>query len=269
MNPAEELRCAREYVRTKDPALAQRMVTANLRLVVKIAHGYAHHDRDLRDLVQEGNLGLIHAVTRYDPRRGVKLCSYAAWWIRAYILKYTVANWRLVKTGTTQAQRRLFFRLRAEQGKLERQGGQPDVRRLAAGLNVKTAEVVSMMERFAGSDTSLDAPAHPHEVRSRSIGDSLASEAALRPDVRAEASEFAQAVGASLKGFGRTLHGRERAIYLRRLMSEEPETLAQLAARFGVTRERTRQVEQRLKGRIRDYLRNQLGDALEPVRAAA
>jgi len=269
MDPAEELRCAQEYVRTRDPALGERLVTANLRLVVKIAKGYSRQHRDLRDLVQEGNLGLMHAVTRFDPRRGVKLCSYAAWWIRAYILKYTVANWRLVKTGTTQAQRRLFFRLQSERGKLESQGGPPDVRRLAAGLNVRPADVVAMMERFAGNDTSLDARANPHELASRTIGESLASESALRPDVRAEAAEFARAVASCLKGFGRTLSGRERAIYVRRLMSEDPETLSQLASRFGVTRERTRQVEERLKGRIRDHLRHKLGDALEPLQAAA
>src|SRR6266700_2770362 len=117
MERDEEHRCASEYVKGRDPLLAERLITSNLRLVVKIAKGYGRAHCDMRDLIQEGNLGLIHAVERFDPDRGVKLCSYAAWWIRAYILKYTIENWRLAKTGTTQAQRRLFFALQRERSK--------------------------------------------------------------------------------------------------------------------------------------------------------
>ena len=122
----EEHELAAEFVKTQDPEIARRLVTANLRLVVKIAHEYRRAYRNLLDLVQEGNVGLMQAVKKYDPFRGVKLSSYAAWWIRAYILKFILNNWRLVKIGTTQAQRKLFFNLRKEKEKLEKLGFAPD-----------------------------------------------------------------------------------------------------------------------------------------------
>jgi RNA polymerase sigma-32 factor len=265
----EEMACAADYARTKDPLLAQRLVTANLRLVVAIAKAYRRGEADMRDLIQEGNLGLMHAVTRFDPSRGVKLCSYATWWIRAYILKYTIANWRLVKTGTTQAQRRLFFRLQRERSKFERNGIRPDATQLAAALSVKERDVVNMIERFAGGETSLEAPAGAQESATKTIGDFLSADSGLRPDVRIETLQFDQAIRDKLELFARTLQGRERKIYKARLVSEDPVTLSDLAVGFGVTRERTRQLEQRLKGRIRDYLRHELGDAVEPSRMAA
>ena len=269
MDRAEELRCADEYARTKDPLLAQRLVTANLRLVVAIAKGYRRGHADMRDLIQEGNLGLMHAVTRFDPSRGVKLCSYAAWWIRAYILKYTISNWRLVKTGTTQAQRRLFFRLQRERSRFERIGVRPDATQLAVALSVKERDVVNMMERFAGGEASLETPVSAHDSGTKTLGDCLSADSALRPDVRIETLEFDQALRDKLNAFAQTLQGRERKIYKTRLVSEDPVTLSHLAVDFGVTRERTRQLEQRLKGRIREFLRHELGDALEPGRLAA
>src|SRR6185295_5701855 len=126
----------------------------------------------------------------YDPRRGVKLSSYAAWWIRAHILKYTIDNWRLVKTGTTQAQRRLFFRLRGERSKLERRGVPSDAGQLAAALDVKESEVTDMLERFASTEASLDMPRIPGSAKSGTIGDSLSAELGLRPDAQVEAVEF-------------------------------------------------------------------------------
>jgi RNA polymerase sigma-32 factor len=265
MERAEELRCATEYVKTREPRLAERLVTANLRLVVAIAKGFRRPDLDLRDIVQEGNLGLMHAVERFDPERGVKLSSYAAWWIRAYIMKYTIESFRLVKVGTTQAHRKLFFRLSAERRKLESTGITPDAGQLAAVLDVREKDVNTMLQRLAAGETSLDTPT----TETGTLGDSLSGEPALRPDVRVEASEFEQAVRQRLNKFGRTLGGRERTIYQCRLVSDEPATLSHLATGFGVTRERTRQIEQRLKGRLRDYLRGELGDAVEPCRAAA
>src|SRR5206468_6701404 len=127
-------------------------ITANLRLVVKIAHEYRRAHRTLLDLVQEGNLGLLQAVRKYDPYRGVKLSSYAAWWIRAYILKFILNNWRLVKIGTTQAQRKLFFNLRKEKEKLEQLGFAPEHRLLAERLDVTETEVAEMERRLEGSD---------------------------------------------------------------------------------------------------------------------
>jgi RNA polymerase sigma-32 factor len=269
MTRAEEYECAIEYVKTKNPILAERLIVANMRLVVTIARGFCRAGGDMRDLVQEGNRGLIHAVERYDPHRDVKLCSYAAWWIRAYILKFTLDNWRLVKAGTTQTQRKLFFSLRKERNKLERMGIEATPKQLASTLRVKESDVVSMLERFAGGETSLDAPLSSRGPETRTIGDSLRAASALRPDLRVEAAEFSRILRQKLEVFGDTLEGRESDVFWQRLLSEEPVTLAHLAADFGVTRERTRQVEKRLKGRIRDYLKQELGDALGPEGMAA
>jgi RNA polymerase sigma-32 factor len=264
----EEHRCASEYVKTREPSLAERLVVANMRLVVLIARGYRHANCELGDLVQEGNRGLMHAVERYDPDRGIRLSSYAAWWIRAYIMKFTLSNWRLVKAGTTQGQRRLFFGLRKARSKLACMGLEADGAQLAALLNVKEHDLAALLERFAGDETSLDTPVQSSGGPT-SIGESLSAAPTSRPDVWLEASEFDELLRAKLKVFGDALEGREADIFRRRLLSEEPDTLASLAAAFGVSRERTRQVERQLKKRIRHYLADELGDSLEMRRAAA
>jgi RNA polymerase sigma-32 factor len=264
----EEHRVACEYAKTREPSLAERLVVANMRLVVLIARSYRHANYEIGDLVQEGNRGLMHAVERYDPDRGIRLSSYAAWWIRAYIMKFTLSNWRLVKAGTTQGQRRLFFGLRKAQSKLACMGIEADGAQLAALLNVKEHDLAAMLERFAGGETSLDAPVQSSGGPT-SIGESLSAAPTSRPDVWLEASEFDELLRAKLKVFGDALEGREADIFQRRLLSEEPDTLASLAAAFGVSRERTRQVERRLKTRIRNYLADELGDSLEMRRAAA
>ena len=267
MDPGEEYRCATEYVKGRDPLLAERLVTANLRLVVKIARGYRRAHADIRDLIQEGNLGLIHAVERFDPHRGVKLSSYAGWWIRAYILKYTIESWRLVKTGTTQAQRRLFFALQKERSKSESRGLPVDTREIAATLGVKEREVAAMLERFAAGETSLDAPARSRDRGS--IGDLLSASSMCQPDVQVERADFDQRVRDNLRVFGDHLRGREQVIFQDRLLTEDPVMLEALAGRFGVTRERVRQLEKRLKQRIRVHLEQQLGDAVGRLRVAA
>lgn len=264
----EEHRYASQYAKTRDPSLAERLVIANMRLVVLIARGYRHTNHEIGDLVQEGNRGLMRAVELYDPDRGIRLGSYAAWWIRAYIMKFTLSNWRLVKAGTTQGQRRLFFGLRKARSKLACMGIEDDGPQLAALLNVKEKDLAAMLERFASSETSLDT-AVQSGGGSKSIGESLSAASTSRPDVWLEASEFDQIVRRKLKVFGDSLQGREADIFRRRLLSDEPVTLASLAATFGVSRERTRQVERHLKTRIRNYLTEELGDSLEMRRVAA
>src|SRR5450432_4264600 len=276
MTRDEEHLCASEYARTRSPFLAAKLVAANMRLVTKIAFAYRRPAYDLADLVQEGNLGLVQAVLRYDPTRGVKLCSYAAWWIRAYILKYTLDNWRLVKAGTSQAQRRLFFNLRKQKRELEQRGIEPSSRNLAATMDVREQDVVLMTERFAETEASLDAPRGSSEGETRARGDVLGDAPAGQPDIQIETSEFKERLRGRLKVIGEALTGRELAIFQRRLLTDEPTTLAALAVEFGVSRERARQLEQRLMGRIRVDLTNDLGDALEgwgapraPARALA
>ena len=258
----EEQHIALELARTGDRRLAHRLVTANLRLVVKIALEYRTARRNLLDLVQEGNVGLLHAVQKYDPHRGVKLATYAAWWIRAYILKFILSNARLVKLGTTQAQRRLFFGLRRERARLEGSDGKPvGVGQLAAAFDVSEQEVVEMERRLSACDASLDSPARDDDD-DRTRGDRVIADATLRPDVQSEAHEFNDALVRELRVFQATLTGRDAEIFNGRLVCEDATTLAEIADRFRVSRERVRQLEDRLKQRLRRHLRASLGDAV-------
>jgi RNA polymerase sigma-32 factor len=263
MTRDEEHEVAVRFCKSPEPALANRLITANLRLVVKIAQEYRRAHRNILDLIQEGNIGLIHAVQKYDPYRGVKLSSYASWWIRAYILKFILANWRLVKVGTTQAQRKLFFNLRKEREKLEKQGYEVEARHLAAALDVSEQEVVEMERRLNASETSLDAPMRSDEQGDRTQGDFVRAAPALRPDVQVESGEFGSILKEKLHAFGETLRDRDLEIFRDRLLNDDPATLVQIAERFGVTRERVRQIEERLKKRLRQYLESELGDAVQ------
>ena len=262
MSREEEHRCALEYVKTKDPVVGERLIVANMRLVVAQAHHHCRSEGDLADIVQEGNRGLVRALQTYDPTRGLKFCTYAVWWIRSYMLQFTIDNWRLVKVGTTQAQRTLFFSLRKERERLEKTGAVADTRTLASRLRVKESDVVAMLERFAGGDMSLEAPVGSQDSDARTLGDSLNDATEPGPDRRVEDAEFSQVLHAKLEQFAEGLRGREAQIFSMRLWTDEPMTLVELALVFGVSRERARQVEQRLKARLRDYLREQLGDAV-------
>ncbi|HEY2902271.1 MAG TPA: sigma-70 family RNA polymerase sigma factor [Polyangia bacterium] len=260
----EEHQIALEYARTGKKALADRLTTANLRLVVKIALEYKRAHHNLLDLIQEGNMGLVRAVEKYDARRGVKLATYASWWIRAYILKFILANARLVKIGTTQAQRRLFFGLGRERTRLEKRGdGKADTKHLAAVFDVNESLIVEMERRLGSSEASLDAPmARGIEGGDRTRGESLSAEAEVRPDVQSETSEFRAALRRELAVFEKTLKGRDIEIFHARLMAEDGKTLMEIAETFGVSRERVRQIESRLKKRLRQHLRQTLGDAV-------
>jgi RNA polymerase sigma-32 factor len=263
MTREQEHDTAVQFCTTADSRLAARLITANLRLVVKIAQEYRRAHRNVLDLIQEGNIGLIHAVQKYDPYRGVKLSSYASWWIRAYILKFILANWRLVKVGTTQAQRKLFFNLRKEREKLEKQGFEVEAKHLAAALDVSEQEVIDMERRLNASETSLDAPMRSDEQGERSQGDFVRASSQTRPDTQVESGEFGEILRTKLHAFGATLRDRDLEIFRDRLLNDEPATLVQIAERFGVTRERVRQIEERLKKRLRQYLEGELGDAVE------
>jgi RNA polymerase sigma-32 factor len=259
----EEHELAVEFSRNRDPKLARQLITANLRLVVKIAHEYRRAYRNLLDLVQEGNLGLLQAVQKYDPYRGVKLSSYAAWWIRAYMLKFILNNWRLVKIGTTQAQRKLFFNLSKEREKLESAGFAPTSKLLAERLSVPEQEVNDMQMRLAASETSLDAPVGRDDEGGRTQIDMLESPGTSRPDVTAESEEFRALLRQKLETFEATLKGREQTLFHDRLMADSPLTLQEVGERYGISRERARHIEARLLGRLKTYLKKELGDAVQ------
>lgn len=253
-----------KFVETQDPELAARLVTANLRLVVKIAYEYRRAYKNIMDLVQEGNIGLMQAVKRYDPYRGVKLSSYAAWWIRAYILRFILNNWRLVKLGTTQAQRKLFFNLRKKKAELVAMGIDPTNEEIAKRLNVPESDVAEMDVRLMASEKSLDAPVGDAEGRSIAKIDMMPS-AAEGPETMLADGELQALLKEKLGDFRKTLAGKDKelAIFDERLVADDPLTLQELGDRFGISRERVRQLEQRLTGRLRDYLRDEMGDATE------
>ncbi|HEY6560756.1 MAG TPA: RNA polymerase factor sigma-32 [Polyangiaceae bacterium] len=260
--PPDEHRLAVHYSKSGDVEAAAKLVTANLRLVVKIAYEYRRAYRNMMDLIQEGNIGLMQAVKRYDPYRGVKLSSYAAWWIRAYMLRFILNNWRMVKIGTTQAQRKLFFNLSKEKARLSALGIEPTHAEIAKRLNVDEKDVVEMDRRLSRGDASLDASVSESDGKPTTRMDLLPA-AGVGPDLIAEGTEIQEIVRERLEEFRKTLAGKDVAIFDKRLVSEEPMTLQQLGDEFGVSRERVRQLEARLTGRLRDYLRETLGDAVE------
>jgi RNA polymerase sigma-32 factor len=261
LSPDEEHSLAVNYSKTGDVTAAARLVTANLRLVVKIAYEYRRAYRNMMDLVQEGNIGLMQAVKRYDPYRGVKLSSYAAWWIRAYMLRFILNNWRLVKIGTTQAQRKLFFNLSKEKAKLSALGIEPTDAEVARRLNVEESEVVEMGRRLSRGDASLDAPVGDSDDRTTTRMELLPA-TSDSPDRLAENAELGAVLHEKLDEFRKTLTGKDVAIFDKRLVADEPLTLQQLGDEFGVSRERVRQLEARLTGKLREYLKEALGDAV-------
>ncbi|HEU5056119.1 MAG TPA: RNA polymerase factor sigma-32 [Kofleriaceae bacterium] len=260
----EEHELAVRLVEEEDAAAARRLIEANLRLVVKIAYEYRRAHRNLLDLIQEGNIGLMQAVRKYDPYRGVKLSSYAAWWIRAYILKFILNNWRLVKIGTTQAQRKLFFNLRKEKERLEQLGFAPEPALLAERLDVRERDVVEMETRMGSPEASLDAPlTSPDGEGARTRHDLVAGEDESRPDIRVEQSEFHKLLRDKLEAFATTLKGREETIFRERWLTDSPLTLQQIGDRYGVSRERARQLEKRMLTRLRKFLEQEFGTAVD------
>ncbi len=262
LTPEEEHALAVRYVQTGDLATASKLVTSNLRLVVKISYEYRRAYRNMMDLVQEGNIGLMQAVKRYDPYRGVKLSSYAAWWIRAYILRFILNNWRLVKLGTTQAQRKLFFNLNKEKQRLLAQGINPDHAEIAKRLDVTESEVSEMDRRLSSGDASLDAPVGDADGKALTRLDLLPSGAEPQDEVVGSA-ELGGMLRERLDRFRTTLQGKELTIYDERLVAEDPKTLQEIGDHYGISRERVRQLEARLQGKLKKFLQDEMGAAIQ------
>ncbi|UCH30295.1 MAG: RNA polymerase factor sigma-32 [Myxococcales bacterium] len=264
LSKEEEHDLAVRFFEKDDVEAAKRLVTSNLRLVVKIAYDYRQAYKNILDLVQEGNIGLMQAVKKYDPYKGVKLSSYAAWWIRAYILRYILNNHRLVKVGTTQAQRKLFFNLQKEKARLSAMGIEPTAELIAERLNVPERDVVSMDMRLAAGDASLDAPVGTSEGRSVARVELLPSDGVRVDDTLAEA-EVGDKFSEKIHEFGKTLEGKEKKIFDDRLIAEDPKTLQTLGDEFGVSRERVRQIEKRLLKKLKEFLHKELGETVVEV----
>lgn len=252
----EEIELAKKWWQDQDRQAAYRLVVANLRLVVKIAFDYQRAYSNLLDLIQEGNLGLMQAVKKFDPYREVKLSSYASWWIRAYILKFIIENWSLVKVGTTQAQRKLFFRLKKEKGRLEALGFDPGPKLLAGALQVSPEAVTEMEQRLEGGDLSLN---QPLEAGGRQTYlDVLPDADALEEKVTDR--EFRGMLTQKIAEFGRTLQGKEAFLLQERLLAENPLTLQEAGSALNISRERARQIEKSVMIKLKSYLKAQFPD---------
>jgi RNA polymerase sigma-32 factor len=254
----EEHDLAVRWVEHGDVEAARRLALSNLRLVVKIAMEYRRAWTNTLDLIQEGNLGLLQAVQRFDPYAGTKLASYAAYWIRAYILKYLMDNIRLVKLGGTRAERKLFFRLGREKRELERLGFRPEPRLIAERLDVPEAEVVAMEQRLAGGELSFDAPVGDEEG-SASYGDFLAAPTPSAETTVAD-ENLRETFLKHVQAFAQGLGPRQRRILEARVLADEPLTLQQLGDEMKLTRERVRQLEKELVDDLREYLKTNVVD---------
>ena len=255
----EEHALAVRWVEEGDVSAARKLVVSNLRLVVKIAMEYRRAWTNTLDLIQEGNVGLMEAVQRYDPYQGVKLSSYAVYWIRAYILKYILDNMRSVRLGTTRASRKLFFQLNKERARLEREGFEVEPKLIAERLDVSEDDVREMENRLSRPDTYLDAPARRDEGHGATIGDSFAT-----PGDSAEAqvgdAELRENFLEKIEEFATGLNERDQRILRDRILADEPLTLAEMGEEFGVSRERIRQLEARMIKNLREYVQENMVD---------
>lgn len=258
LTPEEELELALKLHKTGDLDAAKRLVSANLRLVVKIAFEYRSVYANVMDLIQEGNIGLMKAVSKFDPTKGARLSYYSSWWIRSYILKYLLDNFRLVRVGTTQAQKKLFYHLMKEKDRLEAQGLIAGPKLLAERLNVREKDVEEMQQRLSGhgAEVRLDAPLNDEE-KSPSHSEFLKDSAELADSVL-ERSQLLEILERRLPEFQKTLNVREKQLLQERILSESPKTLQEVADDYGLTRERARQIEARLIEKLRNFL--SLGD---------
>jgi len=236
----EEREITRLVYEDHDPCSAERLALSNLKLVVKISMGYNNMYHNILDLIQEGNVGLLHAVKKYNPYKGTKFSTYAQFWIRAYILKYIMDSWSLVKVGTTQSQRKLFYRLNKEKRGLEGLGLYPAPKLIASSLQVKEEDVVDMQARLDYNDVYLDAPLNDEGVDT--MMDMLATYEDAE-DIVSE-KETQNALAEKIREFKTTLSEKEICILDDRLMADEPRTLKEIGARFCLSRERVRQIQQ-------------------------
>ena len=253
LSAEEEHRLAVEHYERGDVDAAHRLITANLRLVVKIANDFNQVQSNLLDMIQEGNYGLMQAVKKFNPYKGVKLSSYAAWWIRAFILKFIMDNRSQVRIGTTRAQRKLFFNLRKEAERLLQAYDRVDPKLIAASLQVNEKDVIEMQQRIEGADVSLDATVQDGDSDNSRLLNIL-PQASENLEEEVARSQLRTKFSRELAEFRTTLGKRELTMLDERVLNDTPLTLQALADRFGVTRERARQLEVRLLKNLRNFI---------------
>lgn len=261
LKPDEEVMLAKRVKEHGDSDAAFRLVSSHLRLVVRIAMDFQRRwMQNVLDLIQEGNVGLVRAAHKFDSEKGIKFSYYAAFWIKAYILKFIMDNWRMVKIGTTQTQRKLFYNLNKERQKLIAQGFDPDNKTLAENLGVSEDNIVEMTQRMEGGDVSLDMPLNDESNASRM--DFLP---ALGPGTEESlaSDQLAGILRDELEKILPMLSEKERDILQNRLLSDDPATLREIGAKYNITRERVRQIETRLLQKLHTHLSKEIDDFSE------
>lgn len=256
----QEYELAVRYRETGDPKAAELLVTSNLRFVVKIAAEYSRFGAKLIDLIQEGNVGLMHAVREFNPYKGVRLITYAVWWIRGYIQEYLMRQYSVVRIGTTQNQRKLFYRLQKERDALDSMGQEPTVALLAGRLGVSEEEVETMQKRLSGRDVSLNQPIDNEGNSVSSLLDFSPSEEEPVDEALGHLEEIS-VLRENIEKIRDSLNEKETFILENRLLADEPMTLQEIGEHYGVTREAVRQLEARLIGKIRKAVTGSLGTA--------
>ncbi len=252
----EEFKIAERVYKYKDKEAAHKLVISNLKLVVKISLEYYNTYLNILDLIQEGNVGLLHAVKKYNPYKGTKFSTYASFWIRAYILKYIMDSWSLVKVGTTQSQRKLFYRLNKEKQKLEAMGMFPAPQLLASTLDVKEGEIEDMEKRLSYTDVSLESKIH--DESDDTIMDMIKAGDNVEEVVAEKEKSLILAERINL--FKTTLNEKELFVFENRIMAEEPLTLQDIGEKFNISRERVRQIENRVIKKFKDRFKGELKD---------
>lgn len=262
LSAEEERALAERYVADGDPLAAQALISANLRLVVKLAFQYHREWSSVLDLIQEGNVGLMEALKRFDPFRGVRFSSYAQYWIRAMILRFLMDNYRIVRLGTTRSGRKLFFQLQKERERLLEAGYVPSTLRIAENLDVPESEVILMDQQLSHPVRSIHAQVGKED--NRMLEETVSPEEQLGTDDAAAETEMGLQIQAELKAFRAGLKDkRERAIWDDRLTATDPASLSELGRRFEVSKERIRQVEARMRSDLKRQLEMSLGDAID------
>jgi RNA polymerase sigma-32 factor len=252
LSKEEEIELAIRYRQKNDKEAAHKLILSNLRLVVKIAMDFHRYwMKNLMDLIQEGNVGLMQAVKKFDPHKGVKFSYYASFWIKAYILKFIMENWRLVKIGTTQAQRKLFFNLAKEKDRLLSLGYDPEPKLLAERLDVKKDEIIEMGQRLGGWEVSLDAPVK--EDAKQDYGSFLPS-SEIDIDKQISIRERKGLLLEKLEEYRKTLSEKHRDIFDNRILTEQALTLQELGDKYNISRERVRQIQGKILKNAREWL---------------
>ena len=258
LSKEEEIQLFHEYRVMGSRDAAVKLILSNLRVAVAIAKEYAHTGADQMDLIQEGNVGLMQAMKKFDVSRNVRFYAYAAWWVRAYILRYLLQSHRLVKIGTTQEQRKLFYNLKKERAKLEREGFVPDAKLIADRLQVRERDVLEMDQRLGSWELSLDQPISKDQEEGTFLD--LLPAPTPRVDETLAQKELKLLFRKKLGEFSKTLDERDEEILRNRLLSETPLTLEEIGRKYSITKERSRQLEARIIKRLREFMKTELKD---------